>query len=125
MKRLVKIIGFGVLCSGLTACANTHFDCPNHAVARCESLDQINSQVDSGQLCGWHKRSLACATARVTCAADAKPFSPPVSASPAREDEAVQRVWVAPYEDNEGNYHEASAMWVVMKGGHWVEKQHV
>ena len=42
-----------------------------------------------------------------------------IPGQPVRYGETVQRIWIAPYEDTEGNYHQDSFMYSVMKGGHW------
>jgi type IV conjugative transfer system lipoprotein TraV len=41
---------------------------------------------------------------------------------PLRFGETVQRIWIAPYEDTEGNYHQDSLIYAIMKGGHWIGK---
>lgn len=39
---------------------------------------------------------------------------------PLRYGETVQRIWVTPYEDSEGNYHEDSTLYTIVKKGHWI-----
>jgi conjugal transfer pilus assembly protein TraV len=124
MKRLVMMTLILSQLGGLTACTtmNSSFDCPNKAGVNCKSLDQINGMVDSGQIRGRTQMR----TAAVSKGVDSAEFqSFPMRASfipgqPIRYGETVQRIWIAPYEDSEGNYHEDCKIYAVMKGGHWI-----
>ena len=44
----------------------------------------------------------------------------PNANQPLRYGETVQKLWVAPFEDKEGNYHNSSEIFVITKGGHWI-----
>lgn len=124
MKKLVAMACILIQFGGLTACTtmNSSFDCPNKAGVRCKSLDQINSLVDTGEIRG---RTQISPPAVTTCT-DCREFQAfPIRASfmpgqPIRYGETVQRIWIAPYEDNEGNYHQDNLMYAIMKGGHWI-----
>jgi type IV conjugative transfer system lipoprotein TraV len=48
------------------------------------------------------------------------PSSGPQPGDPLRYQETVLRVWVAPYEDKEGNYYQPTTLYTVVKPGHWV-----
>lgn len=39
-----------------------------------------------------------------------------------RINESVQQIWIAPYEDVNGIYHDASSIYVVAKKGRWLGK---
>jgi type IV conjugative transfer system lipoprotein TraV len=39
---------------------------------------------------------------------------------PIRSGENVQQIWIGPYEDNDGNYHEPSYIYSVTKKGQWI-----
>jgi len=39
---------------------------------------------------------------------------------PVRYGERIQKMWIYPYEDSKGNYHEASILYAVIKNPHWV-----
>lgn len=107
----------------LTACTsmNSSLDCPNRAGTNCKSLDQINAMVDGGS-----SSSTGSQTNQIANINDAAQFqSFPSLASyypgaPLRYGETVQRIWVAPYEDTAGNYHQDSMMYVIMQRGHWI-----
>lgn len=105
----------------LSACTtmNSSFDCPNKAGVNCKSLDQINRMVDNGQIRGQtDARTSTC----VSCVPQFQTFptSQYLPGSPIRYGETVQRIWIAPYEDTVGNYHQDSIIYSVMKGGHWI-----
>lgn len=106
----------------LSACSsmNGSFDCPNRAGVSCRSLDQINGMVNSGQIRG--RTSISSNDNEETLKEfDAYPnqitYMP---GAPLRYGETVQRIWIAPFEDTEGNYHQDSLMYSVIKGGHWI-----
>jgi conjugal transfer pilus assembly protein TraV len=115
---------------GMTGCTtmNSSFDCPNKAGVNCKSLDQINGMVDTGEIHGRTRGSVfdAAKGEKSEKSADRAEFqSFPMSAAfmpgqPIRYGETVQRIWIAPYEDTEGNYHQDSLMYSIMKGGHWI-----
>lgn len=124
MKRLVMMICILMQLGGLTACTtmNSSFDCPNKAGVRCKSLDQINAMVDSGQIRGRTQIRTSAVTPCTGCT-EFQSFPTRTSfvpGQPIRYGETVQRIWIAPYEDSEGNYHQDSLMYAIMKGGHWI-----
>jgi conjugal transfer pilus assembly protein TraV len=107
----------------LSACSsmNGSFDCPNKAGVNCKSLDQINDMVDSGQI-----RGRSGFTSKGDIETESAEFAAfPSTAiyhggAPLRYGETVQRIWVAPYEDTEGNYHQDSLMYSIVKRGYWI-----
>ena len=40
--------------------------------------------------------------------------------SPIRSSEHVQQIWIGPFEDTDGNFHEPSYVYKVIKQGDWV-----
>ena len=44
----------------------------------------------------------------------------PMPGQPVRFGETVQRIWLAPYQDNAGNYHEPSYVYTVLEKPHWI-----
>lgn len=112
----------------LSACTtNSSFDCPNKAGVSCRSLDQINAMVDKGEIHGrMQEDSSDLALTRINQSANSDEFQSFPSSSnfipgqPIRYGETVQRIWIAPYEDIEGNYHQDSLIYAVMKDGHWI-----
>lgn len=122
MKWWLKV-GMILCIVELTGCTglNSKFDCPNQAGVRCKSLDQINSMVDSGQIRG---RSVMndVEVVSVTYGPEFEPFyfkGSTITGRPIRYPETIQRIWIAPYEDTEGNFHQDSFIYSVMSDGHW------
>lgn len=97
MKIIISFIAFSIL---LTGCSNlnSQFDCPMRPGVHCESLDQVNSRVDRGEI-AYESRL--------------------ISSSSVRRHETVLPVWIAPYEDTDGNYHQASEVYAIVKPGYW------
>lgn len=114
----------------LSACAsmNSHFDCPNQAGVNCKSLDRIDRMIDAGDIRGQTqtiKEDIKIApVAEVADNTTVKSCCPRTSCRsdpPIRYGETIQRIWIAPYEDTEGNYHSDSLIYAVMKGGYWAK----
>jgi len=40
--------------------------------------------------------------------------------TPIRSNEKIQQIWIGPYEDTNGNYHEAAYVYAVVKKGRWI-----
>lgn len=123
MKKLLMTTWLMVSALTLSACSsmNGSFDCPNKAGVNCKSLDQINGMVDSGQIQG--RSGLTGSDDQRTVSTEFESYPGAVSyhpGAPLRYGETVQRIWVAPYEDTEGNYHQDSLMYAIVKHGHWI-----
>jgi conjugal transfer pilus assembly protein TraV len=106
----------------LTACSNMNggFDCPNKAGVLCKSIDQIDGMVDTGAIQS-HLREKTIATGSDT---EMTQTAVPLEALhvPVRQAESVVRIWIAPYEDTENNYHPGHPIYSVSDGGHWTMK---
>lgn len=101
----------------LGGCAdmNSKFDCPMKPGVRCESLDQINARVDRGELGSTTTPSYShAAFDDGYSSADTKSANPPF-----RQKEKVMHIWVAPYEDKDGNYHDGNNIYSVSKASQW------
>lgn len=126
MNKLYFAISITMSTLTLTACStmNSNFDCPNKAGVMCKNLDQINSMIDSGQLpqnpkVGYQKID----TSVYRDSRFQYYFDQPESYSrkPLRKKETIQRIWIAPFEDQEGNYHQASYLYTIIKSGRWIQ----
>lgn len=128
MKAWLSIFILIINAGFLSACTtNSSFDCPNKAGVNCRSLDQINAMVDRGEIHGRMEDSgNRLASARIEQSDEhdefqSFPSSPTfIPGQPIRYGETVQRIWIAPYEDVEGNYHQDSVLYTIIKGGHWI-----
>ena len=95
----------------LTGCAgNQKFDCPYSGGIRCQPLGEVDKQIDSGTL---NQEKIA-----------KKPFKKlepkQVPTSMLRTEEEVLSVWVAPYQTEDGTYHEEKIMHFVARPAEWV-----
>jgi conjugal transfer pilus assembly protein TraV len=123
INYLMMIISIPLLLSGCNS-MNSEFDCPMKPGVRCESIDQVNREIDRGQI-GAHtsislnneKRHQSDINEPLT---RYKGTLTPFGREPLRYGETVQRIWVAPYEDSNGNYHPESEIFTITKPGHWI-----
>ena len=123
MMKLLITLFVVVTAFTLSACSsmNGSFDCPNKAGMNCKSLDEINDMVNSGQIQGRSRFLSKDESTASTTEFAAYPSTEIYRAgAPIRYGETVQRIWVAPYEDTEGNYHQDSLMYAIVKRGHWI-----
>jgi len=111
----------------LTGCSsmNSKFDCPNKPGVTCKSIDQVNDMVDRGMLGrdGDLKNSCGanCYPTKNSLTAF-KMFNP---ANSLRSGEYVVRVWVSPYQDVQGNYHNQSTLYTVVRKNNWTVPKEV
>lgn len=121
MRLLFSIFIFSYFL--LSACTmNSHFDCPNKAGVNCHSLDEINRMVDQGTVLESRAQSTLAPT-NVTIDHTFEsytPMTPESMATPIRYAETVERIWIAPFTDTDGNYHDASLIYTIVKGGSWI-----
>jgi len=94
----------------LNGCAKQKFDCPYTDGVRCKSLSEVDKAVSSGFL----------ENNQSTKAKEAKKLTfTPVPDSPLRTSEEVLSLWIAPYQTEEGTYHEASRLHFVVRPAEW------
>ena len=118
----------------LSGCSTTSesFDCKAGHGVGCRSISEVNRMVDRG-----HLGSLAESDVPLTKDRQSKlPFEPASPSTPVistgplpveypgnlvvhRMPEEYLRVWVAPYQDRYGNFHEGSVVHTVLKPGYW------
>jgi len=140
MKQLKLILACSAA-SLLWGCSpmNGSFDCNKVGGmgAGCVSLDQVNQMASQGQfnqtpggMAGIASStssgaSSSGATSLAGVAAGMSSPSPyqiatPMPGAPVRVGETSQRLWVAPWVDTEGHYHEPSYIYFVTAPGYWV-----
>jgi conjugal transfer pilus assembly protein TraV len=112
---LVALLIFG--CSSM----NSSFDCPNKPGVSCKSLSQVNAMVDRGLL-GREDNSLLAQGQvnkhiKLQQSHIAQQNAQAVIALPTIvNSEKRIRIWVAPYQDTQNNYHEASSFYIIVHG---------
>ncbi len=106
----------------LNACAvsKESFDCPAGKGVGCRSISQVNEMVNQNKL-NPNKKDVAKASQDPL--ASTMPLSPEVLSSDGmiieRIKEAHLRVWIAPYQDEQGQFHEGSIVHTVLRPGFW------
>ncbi|HVV69605.1 MAG TPA: type IV conjugative transfer system lipoprotein TraV [Gammaproteobacteria bacterium] len=104
-------------CTGL----NSNFSCPLQPGVQCNSLDQVNTMIDQGKI-GAKSTGNSNALTTVPSQSVLSANLPTAFANfvGMRYPETVMRIWVAPYQDQDGNYHQPGALYSVVKPGRWV-----
>ena len=117
-------------CLSLCACSTTSetFDCPAGNGVGCKSISEINQMVDQGTLGSEMEKGkqsmvlplsapiMATGSSAVESSA-AIPFSDAIAVHRIQEEHL--RVWIAPFQDEQGNLHEGSVIHTVLKPGYW------
>jgi conjugal transfer pilus assembly protein TraV len=119
--RNLSVLGMAIL---LSACAaeNSQFNCNRRGTGECASLDQVNQQASQGVFNQAPNASDSQTTALDTPAMGGQSTQTIAQnpGEPIRYSETVQRIWLSPYEDTNGNYHEPSYVYTVIQPGHWI-----
>lgn len=112
-----------ILCGlGLSGCSTTSetFDCKEGKGVGCKSISAVNKMVDEGQF----GESSTIPNISLPTIASPKPKIQYVDAP--QDDMAINRVkeehlrvWMAPFQDEYGNFHEGSVVHTVLKPGYW------
>jgi len=108
MKETFGVIILLFLFILLTGCSSTgkHSDCHLSSAGpdgKCDSVSLINATKnakDGDKFYGYPINSF--------------------EGKPIRKGENVQQIWIGPYEDSDGNYHEPSYVYSVIKKGIWI-----
>ncbi len=130
-KRVIIATVFSVL--SLVGCAdmNSDFSCPMTNGMQCKRIDTVNDMVDQGAIdTTGQDQSHGSAGSPMQFTPDTnitadhiiQPYPndmDAVSGQPLRYGESVMRLWVAPYEDAQDNYHAPSFIYTVVQSGHW------
>jgi conjugal transfer pilus assembly protein TraV len=115
--KLFKTMSF-LLFSLLTACgvSKENFDCKYGKGVGCRSISEVNTMVNEGQLRDPSK-PLANQPKNSVLEKHSSEFEAlnPVQ----RIQEAHLRIWVAPFQDEQGHFHEASVIHTVLCPGYW------
>ncbi|MBU0744903.1 MAG: type IV conjugative transfer system lipoprotein TraV [Gammaproteobacteria bacterium] len=104
----------------LSGCAgmNGKFDCNVNSGGKCAPMNQINKMADTGL---FNKDNFY--KSKNLMQANNKATGYPMNifeGAPIRSGESIQQIWIGPYEDITGNYHEPSYVYTVVKKGKWI-----
>gem|GEM_PF-998803 len=134
IKLMKIIILIFPLCMLISSCAglNSQFDCAMKPGIRCESIDSINARVDRGEIGSGGLSDVSdpklsqmpiyknTHRSLMSLTKGESHRGGPLRGEPLRYGETVQRVWVAPFEDKQGNYHQESEIFTVTNPGSWI-----
>lgn len=112
MRKGILGILAPVFAAALAGCSTTSdsFDCKEGKGLGCKSIGDVNQMVNQG----WGETA--------TTINDQPTIVLTGDQSVQRIREEHLRVWVAPYQDDQGNLHESSTVHTVLKPGHWSVK---
>ena len=132
----LSFIGIALLLSHLTGCAifKSDFSCDRVGGANgCVSMDQIYSEVQNGEITAnknpydGKKKSKASTiknnpvgSSAVNANLSEYRASIPEAGEPVRFGENIQKIWIFPFEDKQGNYHETAIVYAVLTPSHWI-----
>lgn len=111
--NLSLILGCSAMLSGCGE-LNSQFTCPMKPGVTCQSLDQVNTLVDQEKLAEAKSTPLP-SNAPVLTVNVSYSANDEVNRSP----EQVMRLWIAPYQDSQGNYFSSTQVYHVIQPGHW------
>lgn len=132
---LLAALGSGCALSGLDAAAS--FACKAPEGVQCESMSGVYANVVQSNLPGQRRESpppllhtpsssSSAPSASTMTTGNALPGSasapqpPATRAMPLRSPPTVLRVWIAPWEDSDGDLHDQSYIYLAIDGGRWL-----
>lgn len=128
--KLITIIFLCATLGSLTGCAgmNSKFGCNAVAGDSCTPVSVVNQKANAGdydnvQSGGSIDNSASQSSTQTYGYAGQNVgynVTTPMPGQPVRFGETVQRIWLAPYQDNAGNYHEPSYVYAVLEKPHWI-----
>ncbi|NNM59377.1 MAG: type IV conjugative transfer system lipoprotein TraV [Legionellales bacterium] len=126
MLRAASLVLTSALFTGCASTGSSNFSCPAPNTGMCKPIHDVDKMVSDGQL-GQDGTSTGKNGIKANQTAGAfDNFSTPYPASiitpgaPLRIQEQIMAVWVAPYQDKQGNYHDPSTLYSVIEPGRWV-----
>ncbi|CAL7962414.1 conjugal transfer pilus assembly protein TraV [Gammaproteobacteria bacterium] len=123
---LLPSILFVLFLSGCVG-MNSKFDCNVGSGGKCAPMNNINKMANLGE---FNEGFLKYGTDKENAIAKAEnkirkensylSDSSRANGTPIRTNEAIQQIWIGPYEDSMGIYHEPTTVYAVVKKGRWV-----
>lgn len=129
-KKMLVLGSIASFCLTLGGCSTTSetFDCKEGKGVGCKSISEVNHMVDQGTLGdgGLREGGVVSMTSPPaftvsTGSSEGKTAEIPLIDGMAvhRVSEEHLRVWMAPFQDEQGNLHEGSVIHTVLKPGYW------
>jgi hypothetical protein len=113
------------LCILLAGCSlpSESFDCKEGKGVGCKSISQVNQLVNDGAVGASHDEELTPMPPPVIIQDSASPDSTgmDLGGEPIIQRMSAEhfRVWMAPFQDVRGNFHEGSVIHTLLKPGYW------
>lgn len=133
MKHPVRVAAALVGLLSLAGCATTKYQCPTPSGVACMSAKDVYALTDApgkegmqaaeaayADTSSHHRKKADPGTARISAPASAAvPLPKPGDVVPIREQSRVMRIWIAPYEDTQGNLVMATRIYTDMESRRW------
>ena len=114
--RLLVISILSVFLSGCIG-MGSKFDCNVDSGGKCAPMHHINQMANYGVFNEKPKVN----NQNPILAENRKDAGIKKNETPIRSNEKIQQIWIGPYEDTNGNYHEAAYVYAVVKKGGWID----
>lgn len=117
--KYLAIPTISVLSLFLSGCVGleSKFDCNVDSGGRCAPMHHINQMANYGFFNNEKKPYRVKGAAALE---DTQYVKINNESKPLRSNEKIQQIWIGPYEDSNGNYHEGENVYTVIKKGGWV-----
>ena len=132
MKHPIRMAAVLVGLLSLAGCATTKYQCPTPSGVACMSAKDVYALTDAPGKEGMQAAEAAYADksrhhhartksepASAAAPAAAIPLPKPGDVVPIREQSRVMRIWIAPYEDTQGNLVMATRIYTDMESRRW------
>ncbi len=105
----------------LSACTSNNelFDCQAGKGMGCKSISEVNRMVDQGQFGGSSDEETGFIKTLAPIAMTSEDIPQTSTGGIERIPEQNLRLWIAPFQDEAGNFHEESAIHTVVRQGRW------
>ncbi|MBY0281128.1 MAG: TraV family lipoprotein [Alphaproteobacteria bacterium] len=105
----------------LSACTSNNelFDCPAGKGMGCKSISEVNRMVDQGQFESSNDSETESLKALAPIVMTPEDMVQTSMSGVERIPEQNLRLWIAPFQDEAGNFHEESAIHTVVRQGRW------
>lgn len=122
-----QLLSLTLLLLDLTACSTAHesFDTQASEGVGAKSISEVNRMIDRGDIPGvkGDDRDTKAISPLVSTAPLPSPSLTPIVLSDNtvihRQAEQVMRIWIAPFQDQQGNFYEASVVHTVQRPSFW------
>lgn len=125
INKAPLVIGI-VLSLGGCVGMNGKFDCNVNSGGRCAPMHQIHNLADQGIFNDALDQKQFKNIENSNLVRFQTPQGYPLDhlvGKPIRSAETIQQIWIGPYEDASGNYHEPAYIYAVVKKGSWLSEE--